>query len=220
MAMLAVTLSAIAGCGGGADDEARELNKRSVIAEAPPLEEFLVSEQEIKKASDETPERSLLNYWASLQYQSWDTATAYYATDLREFLGDDRLQYALANQAAYFRSSRPKDIEVRSSNGKSVTKFLVEDQKGNETPSSVTWARRGGAWRIVHDPYLNNALAQARQLDIQVAVDPTSQKPSKEALRAAYAARKLQAAFAASKQERSKRSGTPAIAPPPLSESE
>jgi hypothetical protein len=207
--ILAAGLLALAGCGGGSNDEARKLDDRSVLTDAPALEKSLVSDAEVRQASASTPEHAFLTYWMSLQYQAWLDAVASYDEGLREYIGDDRLQYALANQALYFRSNRPRDVKIVESRGRSVIYFKVENAKGQRTPISQTWDLRSTGWRIVHDPYLDTALAQAQQLDVQIERDPIGQKAAPEAVRAGHAARKLQGAYAASKQDPARRAPSP-----------
>src|SRR4051812_25793256 len=166
-----VAAGCLSSCGGGADQEARAVQKHSIVAKASPLTKVLVSDREVADAHSAS--RALLSYWSALQYQAWDDAALSYDKSMRDFIGAARLQNALANQVAYYRSAKPTHVRTRMSEGRAVTVYEVVDAKGNSTPASTTWQREGGRWAIVHDWYLDSALAQAAQLDLQTKIDPT-----------------------------------------------
>lgn len=198
--MLVASTLMLAGCGGSADDEARRLQTRSVIATNDPVQRYLVSRAAIEKAPRGSVQRAFLQYWSDLQFQAYDAASFAYEPGLRRLIGDDVLIRALASQGASYRSSRP-DIVSSTTNGDraQVRYFRIGAQ--DTTPTSSSWTRDGtGRWLITYNPPLDQALADIRQLETQQAIDPLAQKSLPAAIRAGSRARKIQSEYAAQRR--------------------
>ena len=200
VALLCGFVSLVAACGGGSEDEARELQKRSIVSDPEPLSAALIKTRDLRRYTPDSVERAFLSYWSTLQFEGWRTAVRFYEPGLRDYIGDDRLLRALAGQVGVFQSNRPIISSVARVNGDLLLKYLLRDTSTNETPRSLAWRRIGGNWRVVYDGFLDDALGEAGQLEVQTRIDPTAQKPSTEALRAGARARRLQSQYAADRQ--------------------
>jgi len=197
---LAVGVVCLSGCGGSADDEARELAQNSVIAKTNPVREFVVSQADIAKPAPGSPTRAFLQYWANLQFQAWTTAARTYQPGLRRVVGEGLLIRALEGQGPTYLSSRPEIVSTTTNGKQSLIRYLRRSAK-EAVPSSITWERDpNGRWLISYDPLLNQALAERRQLDVQQSLDPLSQKPIPAAARAGQSARKLQSQYAGARE--------------------
>ena len=188
---------AIASCGGGSDDEARDLAARSILDDPPPLKEALVGRDEIEKQGLQSPERAFLQLWRSLQYQSWLDAVLSYTPALRRAVGDDRLVEALKGQAAYFRSVRPSLRETIRRGRRATLEYIITDLSGDRTPRSVSLVETGRGWEVFYDPFLDEALREAARAATQAEINPLARKPDKRALAAGAAASQLQSAYLA-----------------------
>lgn len=185
----------IASCGGGDDDAGlSKVQKRSIVASAPPLKEVLVTSAQINDQPAGSAQRAFLTYWSDLQYEAWANAASAYDPPLQRALGLDRITEGLKAQAAFYRSARPQLRGTSKEDGRTTIRYTVKNADGEEIPRSITWVR-GGGWKIFYDPTLDDGLAQAARAKVQTAVDPTAQKPSKSALRAADEASRLQSRY-------------------------
>jgi len=199
LAIVALPAS-VSGCGGGAKDEARELRAQSIISDPQPVSATVLTAKDLAHYKAGSVERAFSEYWSALQFEAWRTAASYYEPTLRTYIGDDLLLPALEGQAGIFLSNRPVISQVEHLNGETLVKYILRDTGKNETTRSMAWRRVQGKWRIVYDAFLDRALAESRQLEVQAQVDPVAQKPSPEALRAAGQARRLQSKFWAQAQ--------------------
>jgi hypothetical protein len=185
------------GCGGSADDEAREVRTTSVIADAKPVKASLLTPSDVQSAPRGSAKRAFLQYWSNLQFQAWMAAAQAYEPGLRRFIGQDVLIRALANQTAVYGSSRPQIVSASRSGDRTLIRYFRVGEKG-KLPSSSSWTvDSAGTWHIAYDSLLDQALADLRQLEVQQATAPLAQKPVPAAIRAANRARKLQSEYAA-----------------------
>ena len=92
----------MSGCGGSADDEARKLADKSVIAKTEPVRGSVVSQADIAKPAPGSPTRAFLQYWANLQFQAWTTAARTYEPGLRRLVGEELLIRALEGQGPIY----------------------------------------------------------------------------------------------------------------------
>jgi hypothetical protein len=187
-------------CGGSADDEARRVQTTSVIAKNDPVKKYLVTQAEIEHEASGGVRRAFLEYWSALQFQGWNEAAKTFEPGLRRYVGTDALIRALANQGGSYRSSRP-DIQYTTTRGNSA--LIRYFRVGADAPvaTSISWTREGsGRWLISYDPLLDQALGDARQLEVQQNTDPLAQKPSAAAVRAGTRARRLQSQYVAQRE--------------------
>jgi hypothetical protein len=192
---LIVLLIPLAACNSNENERAETLQNRSVLAEAKPLREVLISDAELRRASAGSTERAFLEFWSLLQYQGWAAAVESYDPPLLAAIGSDRIAEALKTQAAYFRSARPDLRRSIRRRGRVTVRYLVANSAGNVVPQSMTWTRTSEGWRIFYDTLLDESLRQAAQRATQVRVDPTTDRTGPEAIRAGEAASRLQSRY-------------------------
>jgi hypothetical protein len=195
LACLGVAMAAT-GCGGGSEEEARELGRITVVEDAGPLKEVLYTDEQIDRAPAGSPRRAFLDYRRSLQVQAWRDAIGWLDPAFVDFVGETRLVAAYQSQAPHFRSVRPKVLWTRQTGRTAVVAYAVNDAAGDTIVHSIQWKRAGdGSWRIDYDSFLDGALASSAQTDAQMQDDPLATEPGAAALRAGAAARRLQAEF-------------------------
>jgi len=210
----------LSGCGGGADAETRKLQtKPSVIGKADPVRSYTVSRYALEKTPPGGVRRAFLQQWSNLQFQAWPTAARAYEPGLRRAVGDDALIRALANQAPFYRASRPQIVAVSRTGEQALVRYNRVSESG-ATPTSMSWERGAdGRWLISYDPLLDLALGDLRQLETQQRIAPLAQTPAPAAIRAGLAGRKVQSAYAARREReraraRSETQAATAVTPP------
>ncbi len=185
----------LVGCGGGTDDEARELATRSILEDPPPLKEALVSRAQIEEAPPGSAEREFLSLWSTLQYQAWADAVVTYSPALRRALGEDQLVEALKGQAAYFRAVKPRLRQTLRNGDRATIRYVITDVSGNDVPRSASFIRTADGWKVFYDPFIDGALNESVQRSTQMSIDPLARKPSKQALSAGVGASRLQSQY-------------------------
>ncbi len=185
----------LASCNDGADDEARALSSRSVAGDVRPLSNVIYSKADVERTPSGSPLNAFLQYRQALQLQAWPRATDFFDPGLAGHIGLARLVVALQAAGDEVRSARPRIIDVRRSANGAVVSYALRREGEQELLRSVQWRREDGSWRIVYDSMLDDALALAAQRAAQTRDDPLARQPGRTALRAAAAARKLQADY-------------------------
>lgn len=190
--LLAAAITMLSGCGDESDDPAPA---GSIIEQAPPLKEVLITPQERRRFAVNSVQRRFFSYWSALQFQALNEVANSFHPGLLKEIGMQRLGAAIRIEAAYLRSVKPRIDSVEQRGQESVIYYIVKDVSGKETPRSVTMSRFNGSWKIVHDSFLDDALRDSVQNGTQIAIDPTATRTPKQAIQAGYGASQLQSAF-------------------------
>lgn len=172
-------------------EETRSLEQQSIVA----MTKSLISERDIARTRSDSASRAFLDYWSALQYQSWDTAVLAYSPELADAVDRATLASALQAQTSYYLSFKPKVSEEVRRDGDVVVRYIGRDADAEPKPTSITWRRVDGEYRISYDPFLNGALKAHVQDRVQDEIDPSAEAPADRALRAGEAAAKIQATY-------------------------
>jgi hypothetical protein len=191
---LVVAALLLASCGGD-DDAAKKVSERSIVDEAPPLREVVITPRQIDAHPPGSARRAFLRLWYALQYQSRTEVLESYHPGLVELIGADRMIEALKAQARYFRSVRPRLVDGRVRADGTILYYVVRDLRGRQTPRSIVFARAARRWRIRYDPYLDEALRDSVQSSTQMTIDPASGRLSPQAIKAGFEAGRLQSRY-------------------------
>jgi hypothetical protein len=145
-------------------------------------------------------ERSFLEYWSSLQFQSWADVAAYYDPRFRDYVGTALVIGAKKLNGSLYPLLDPKIVRATSEDGETTINYTLQMADGSKELSSITWRRDDGNWQIVYDSRLDAELqqfAQNRAEIERVGALPTdsSQPASSRAARAGSEAAQLQARF-------------------------
>jgi hypothetical protein len=161
---VAALVLALAGCGGGATREARQLNGIGILEKTKPLGENLVTRSEIDKTSDASGMKTLLQFWLALQYQDYESATSFFYPGLANFVGVSQLALALKNEGLLWGSTKPDVVEATTSGRTARAVFVIRNLLGNVTPVTVAFRKLGTVWKINYLTLLDEALkAYAQQ---------------------------------------------------------
>jgi hypothetical protein len=192
---IVISASALSACASSTSrgEETRRLEQQSIVS----VDKHLISEREIARTPKDSASRAFLEYWSALQYQSWDSAVLAYAPDLAEAADRATLVSALQAQASYYSSFKPRIREEIRRDGDVVIRYLGRDTEGDPKPTSITWRRIDGRFRISYDPFLNGALKAYVQDRVQSEIDPLAEAPGQRAVRAGAAAERIQAEYLA-----------------------
>lgn len=193
-----VAAVSLPGCGGSAANETRRLHSRSVIEHPRPVPRFTVTPATVAAAAADSAERAFLEYWRNLQQHAWSVAASTYAQGLRTFLGSGLLTRALEAQARVYRASRPVITTSTAAGDRTTIRYRVVNADG-QTAATISWAPARTGWAITYDSLLDQALAQARQEETQLKLDPLSQRLQPAAIQAGMDARNLQSEYAAAR---------------------
>jgi hypothetical protein len=186
--ILLVTALAVAGC---ASNGSKSVSSQSIAA--PPAR--LLTSTDIKKGPAGSPERAFLRHWSYLQYLSWSAAVSDYEPALARSIGVTRLVEALKTQATYFPTAKPLFRGTVRVGDEFVVRYSIPDGSGHLTPTSVSWRRVNGEWKIHYDTQLDGMLQTAAQLRVQNEIDPNASRPSKKAIQAGVEAARLQSQY-------------------------
>jgi hypothetical protein len=186
---------ALAGCGGGATHEARQLSAIGILERTSPLGRNLVRQSDLQATSDTAGVRTLMQFWQSLQYQDYAVAGEFFYPRLVKFLGVAQLSLALRVEAALWGSTKPRVISSHKTVGGARVVFVVHNLANSATPVTIAFRGREGAWRIDYFSLLDEALRAAAQQRTQSETAPLSQQPSAQALTAAARASRLQSEY-------------------------
>ncbi len=202
-----VAALALAGCGGGATHEARQLSGISILEKTKPLGQNLVKQSEIDKTSDASGVKTLLQFWLALQYQDYESATSFFYPSLANFVDVSQLALALRNEGSLWSSTKPNVVEATTSGGTARVIFVISSLLGNATPVTVSFQKLGTAWKINYLTLLDEALRTWAQQRTQIESAPTSSQPSKLGLAAGVRAFQLQSKYLEKERTESAQSG-------------
>jgi hypothetical protein len=164
---------------------------------APP--DNIVSQSEVDRYAEGSVKRAFLEYWSSLQYQSWAEAAAYYDPSFRDSVGTAAVIGAKKLNAPSYPKLKPSIIGVTDKGDLTTIRYTLWLADGTKERASVTWQKVGGSWQIIFDSRLDAELNQFAQNRVEInrnGVLPTDlDQISPEALRAGNAAAQRQALF-------------------------
>jgi hypothetical protein len=184
------------GCGGGSEDEARELSQATVVRDVGPLKDVVYTQKDIERTPADSALRAFIEYRRLLQVQAWNAAARnFLAPGFVDFVGVKRVVAAYESQAAHYRSVRPSVEWVRRAGDTALVAYAVKDENGDTILHSIEWRLRKDRWAIVYDSFLDEAFATSEQTAAQNQVDPLAKRPGRAAVRAGAAARALQAEY-------------------------
>jgi hypothetical protein len=194
--MICATATFVAGCGTGAQRHAaQQIENVSVVSNAAPLSERLVTQSEIASASNTAAVGSFLKLWSLLQFQSWDQAEQLFEPGLRSVIGASVLAQALAADVIVWEAARPKIVAANATATSAVITFLARGETGVVMPSSISFERIGGSWLISYFSLLDAAIQRSVQARAQAEIEPLATKPSPEAVRQGFNALVLQSTY-------------------------
>lgn len=160
----------------------------------------LLRPAEIDRYEEGSVERSFLEFWSSLQFQSWADVAAFYDPRFRDFVGTAKLIDGKKVGTSFYPYLKPVIVRLSSEDGESSLYYLLRLEDGTKELASTTWREVDGNWQLIYDSRLDGELNQAAQERARLAEgdaetsDPTA-PASTEALRAGKAAAQLQARF-------------------------
>lgn len=161
----------------------------------------LVDHAELVKYPDGSVDRTFLEYWSNLQFNSWADVVAYYDPSFRSFIGTATLISAKKVAASSYPVLKPELVRTSSGQGVTTVYYTVIMEDGTKELASTTWRKVGGNWQIVYDSRMDGELTQLAQEKAQLAeggppgTASTEQPLSTKALRAGKAASQIQARF-------------------------
>lgn len=173
------------------------MQSTSLIATPEPVPGYVVTSAAVTRAPAGSPQRAFLRHWRSLQQRDWSAAANRFESGLGAFIGAGLLTRALQTLAPTYRAGRPKLVSTMVDGDEAIIRYR---RVSAEPPlrATITWTRDpGGAWLISHDDLLDQGLAQARERETQLAIDPLAQRLVPEAIAAGNSARGLQQEYAA-----------------------
>ncbi len=160
----------------------------------------LLKASELKKYPAGSVERSFLEYWSALQFQSWGDAAAYFDPTFRDFVGTTSIIAAKKLDASVFPLTKPQIVRVKRGDTETTIYYSLRRTDGTNELASISWRRVGGNWLIVYDSRLDPELNQLARDQVELekngatASDP-SQPPPPAAVRAGERAAQTQARF-------------------------
>jgi hypothetical protein len=190
------------GCSSDEQKVSRNVATRSIVDQAPPLNDVLIPTREVENAPPGSVRRAFLEYWRLLQYQALADAIGRVDPGLVRYIGADQMAEAFKAEAPYFRSVKPRITDVRSTGRIRTVLYTVKDANGDATPRSVQWQRVRRGWRVRYDAFLDIAIRDAVQNATQLAVDPEATEPGRRAEQAGYKASRLQSTYLKQQLER------------------
>ena len=186
--VLLITALAAAGC---TNTGSTPVSSQSIAS--PP--KHLLTSVDIDRAPAGSPARAFLHHWSNLQYLSWNAALSDYEPTLVRSIGVTRLVEALKTQAASFPLAKPVLRGTDRIGDEYVVRYSIPNGSGQLFPTSISWRRVNGGWKINYDPQLDGMLQAAAQARVQNEIDPNASSPSKKALRAGAEAARLQSQY-------------------------
>jgi hypothetical protein len=160
----------------------------------------LLRPAEIDRYEEGRVERSFLEFWSSLQFQSWADVAAFYDPRFRDFIGTAKLVDAKKVGTSFYPYLKPAIVRVSAEDEGSSLYYMLRLEDGTRELSSTTWREVDGNWQLIYDSRLDGELNQAAQERARLAEggaeasDPNA-PASTEALRAGKAAAQIQARF-------------------------
>lgn len=192
--MLLALALASSGCGGGGEDEAREVGEQTIAEDVQPPTKFTITEADLSEFPPTSAEHAFVEFWSNAQFQSWDSVASVYDGGLARYIGYDRLVEALKTQATLYRATKPSITRVARDNTATEILYTAENQ-GNPVSLSMRWRRIDGDWRIEYDPLLDLGLRAEAEARVQATIDPRALNLSPEALKAGAEAARLQSEY-------------------------
>jgi len=178
----------LTGCGGGNREAGQALSKKSIVDKTPSLSSTLITPQDLVGWPSGSVQRAFLNFWSALQYQDLSFGVNTYDPRLRSVIATAQISQALQSEASFYRSVKPRIVSVTRDHERMSVRYLARDPSGEPAPYSMTWEPVGSGWLIFYDSFLSEALRNSAQMAAQIALDPTAQLPSKQAIQAGYEA--------------------------------
>jgi hypothetical protein len=154
VAVLCASALALSACGGSDHGQAPKPSGLS-----------LVSPSGIDRLRPGSAEQAFIEYWASLQFDAWPQAAAFYAPAVRNRVGQARLVQAFDEHSEYFRAAEPRIVGSVATRGLRRIRYVVKDPKGRRVPRSVTFRKAGSRWEIVYDSFLHVGSPRAQAGD-------------------------------------------------------
>jgi hypothetical protein len=154
--------------------------------------------REISHYPAASAERTFLEYWSNLQFQSWADVAAYYDRAFRDFIGTATLIQAKKTGASAYPSLKPEIVRASTEQGITTVYYSLRLEDGSQELASTSWRRPAGNWQMIYDSRLDAELNQVAQERVQFAGDepaPAAELLSAEAVRAGKVAANLQARF-------------------------
>ncbi len=152
----AVTVLLLAGCGGGDDPPPPG---------SPSAAEFLITPAAIRAEPAGSPERALLSWWRSIQYNDFEGYVDALAAPLQsQRRGDARAQRDLTLAAGELIRSQPKvgDVEEEGARATVYTRIETRQPIGatrfttSSNPQGFTLVREDGEWKIADDYFVTS----------------------------------------------------------------
>ena len=203
-----VLVLALAGCGGSATREARQLSGISLLEKTKPLGQNLVTQSEIGKTSDASGVKTLLQFWLALQYQDYESATSFFYPGLANFVGVAQLALALKNEGPLWSSTKPDVVEATTEAGTARVVFVIRNLLGDMTPVTVAFRKLGTVWRINYLTLLDEALRAYGQQYLQSQSTYVSSQALRLGLAAGARAFRLQSEYLQAERTGSVGAGT------------
>ncbi len=193
MALMAALMFAVAVSACGSSDSQPE------ISSAP---DNLLKPAQISEYPQGSVEQAFLEFWSSLQFQSWAEAASYYHPEFRDFVGTASVIGAKKLNGSTYPLLKPVIARVGEHDGETTIFYALRLPDGSKELNSITWRRNDGSWQIIYDSRLDPELHQFAQNQVELeengslSTDP-SEGPSAQAAKAGINAANLQAEFRA-----------------------
>lgn len=160
----------------------------------------LVEQASVARYPQGSVERTFLEYWSSLQFNSWADVAAYYDPAFRDFIGTATLIAAKKTGASVYPYLRPEVKESKTQDGQTTVYYTLSMEDGTTELASTSWRKNDGNWELIFDSRLDgelSALAQERVALTEKSGEglATELPPSRKALRAGKIASHRQAKF-------------------------
>jgi hypothetical protein len=165
-ALAGVTVAVVligAGCGGGGDPP-------------PPgtasAAEYLITPAEISRQPANSPQRALLSWWRSVQYNDLDGYVKALAAPLRSQREQgDAARDDLALASGELIRSQPKIDNVQEADGEATIFTRIESRQPvgatrfttSSSPQAFTLVREGDEWKLADDFYVTNRATNIRK---------------------------------------------------------
>jgi hypothetical protein len=184
---------ALSACGSSEEGPAAHVRQNDLVAQGS-----------IKHYPQGSVERTFLEYWSDLQYNSWADVAAYYDPEFRDFIGTAELISAKKTGASVYPYLQPDIQSTQTADGLTSIDYTLTMEDGTTELASTTWRKNNGNWQLVFDSRLDGELAAVAQERVGLGEGDregvtTELPPSGKALRAGKAAARLQAEFVAEK---------------------
>jgi hypothetical protein len=159
----------------------------------------LVSQAEIHRQQPDSVERTFLEYWSDLQYQSWAEVAAYYDPAFRKSVGTAAIIGGKKINGSSYPQLKPAIVKVRDKSDFTTINYSLVFIDGSKELASVTWRRDGGSWQLVYDSRLDAELKQFAENQVELeqngALPTEASAASPAAVRAGAIAAQAQARF-------------------------